>query len=61
MDGPDPFSSGPWFRFWKEGMSRPFRADGSPVARPEGGWALIECAYTLLPPIRIDELPRTPF
>ena len=53
-DSPDPYSSGPWYRFWRERMNQPFRIDDCPVAEPRTPLILRACTVV---PIGLNELP----
>ena len=53
---PDPFSSGPWFRFWK-GRRQAFRFDESPVAPPR--IAILVELVCMNMPVGLEDLPGT--
>jgi len=51
---PDPFSSGPWFKHWKE-RRPPFRTDESPVAPPQ--IAIMVDLVHLRMPVGLNDMP----
>ena len=51
---PDPYSSGPWYRYWRERMNQPFRVDDCPVAEPRTAQLIKACTHV---PIGLNELP----
>jgi REP element-mobilizing transposase RayT len=53
---PDPFSSGPWFKFWK-GRRQAFRFDESPVAPPR--IAMLVELVCMNMPVGLDDRPGT--
>jgi REP-associated tyrosine transposase len=53
---PDPFSSGPWFSFWK-GRRQAFRCDESPVAPPR--IAIMVELVCMNMPVGLEDLPGT--
>jgi len=53
-DSPDPYSSGPWYKFWRERMHQPFRVDDCPVAEPRTAQLIKACTHV---PIGLNELP----
>ena len=53
---PDPFSSGPWFKFWK-GRRQAFRSDESPVAPPR--IAILVELVCMNMPVGLDDRPGT--
>ena len=52
---PDPYSSGPWFKHWRERLLQPFRTDPSPVARPE--IAMLVELVCMNMPVGLDDRP----
>ena len=53
-DTPDPYSSGPWYRFWRERMNQPFLVDDCPVVEPRTAQLIKACTHV---PIGLNELP----